>query len=92
MKTALVVSSMLLCLALGVVFDRLFLPNPTMVQTYMPIRLIPGDMGHLAALTHKGDTYTRFAEPSGAWGIVAVRQGSGVWVVLCQEVGARVAK
>ena len=61
-------------------------------QQTLPIKLLDADMAHLTALTHKGDTYTRFAEPSGAWGITAVRMKGGIWVVPCYEVGVRVSE
>lgn len=64
---------------------------PTELQT-LPIKLLDADLAHLTALTHKGGTYTRFAEPSGAWGIVAVRMKGGIWVVPCYDVGSRMSK
>jgi hypothetical protein len=95
MKASLVVLTVLMVLltgaclvATGYVLGQRY---PAELQT-LPIKLLDADIAHLTALTHKGDTYTRFAEPSGAWGIVAVRMKGGIWVVPCYEVGARVSE
>ena len=91
MKTSITIVSMLLSLALGVLFDRLFLPPPIYVHQWMPIKLVTEDFGPLLGLTRKGDTYTRFAKLDGAWGITAVQQGNGIWVVPCQELGPKMS-
>ena len=62
--------------------------NPTGLQT-LPIKLLDTDIPRLLVLEERGGTYTRFAEPSGAAGIVAVRMKGGIWVVPCYEVGVR---
>ena len=81
------------CLALalvglGMAADRLFLPQPDHV--WMPIKLVDADMARLLVLQERGGTYTRFASPSGAWGITAVRQQGGIWIIPCEEVSKRI--
>lgn len=91
MKTALIIASMLLSLTCGVAIDRLFLPEPPRERLWMPIKLTEADLVHIAGLKRAGATYTRFAKLDGSWGIVAVRQTGGVWVVPCTEVGPKVS-
>jgi len=81
------------CLALalvglGMAADRMFLPHPDHV--WMPIKLVDADIARLIVLQDRGGTYTRFASPSGAWGITAVRQQGGIWVVPNEEVSKKI--
>ena len=77
---------LLTAVALGIAADRLFLPLPAVHEYWMPIKLIDADIPKIQALTKMGQTYTRFAKLDGVWGITAVRQSGGIWVVPCQEV------
>jgi len=91
MKATLIVLSLLCALVLGACLDKLLI-NPTVIHQWMPIKLTDTDLARLATLRKKGDSYTRFASLSGAYGVTATRIGDGVWVSPTSEVGTRMSK
>lgn len=56
-------------------------------NTWMPVKILDADLAKIQTLKRNGDTYSRFAKPDGTWGITAVRQSGGIWVIPCQEIG-----
>lgn len=90
MKVTLFILSLLCALVLGACLDKLLI-NPTVIHQWMPVKLTDADMARLATLRKKGDTYTRYAPLSGAYGVTATRIGDGVWVSPTSEVGSRMS-
>lgn len=88
MKTLAIIAFSAVLIAAGVLVDRLFIPTDTL-REWMPVKLTDADLEKISKMYRKGDTYTRFATESGIWGVTAVRQASGIWIVPCQEPGPR---
>ena len=90
MKFALTVLVVGLAFVLGGITDKYLVKNPTLVYQWMPIKLVDADIARLLVLQERGGTYTRLASPSGAWGITAVRQRGGIWIIPCEEVSKKI--
>ncbi len=88
MKTLAIITFSVLLVAVGIIADRLFTPTDTL-REWMPVKITDADLDKISKMYRKGDTYTRFATESGIWGVTAVRQASGIWIVPCQETGPR---